>query len=218
MKLLFITLNLLFTTFILSSQIYLGWNAGLNTSEVKFDNEEYNESFKHIGRPKFGYSAGINSYFYFSKVLDLKTDILYTTKGFRYEQTYYYGHKTLNYGQINLQGQIDLNPDADIIFSPYIGSYAAYWISGKSVQTDLRLGYTDKEDIYLKRDSTFAYKRYDSGISAGIDMKFNQPNYKLIVIGIKYELGMITTDIDKVAGWKNRNLNIYFKYYYRVKR
>lgn len=202
----------------LNSQIYLGWNIGGNNSKVRFDDNSYNESFKYIGKPKFGYNAGITNYFYFSKALDLKTEILYTTKGFKYEQSYYFGHKTFNYGQLNLSGQMDLNPYSDVIVAPYIGSYVGYWIWGVATQTDLKLGTTETDNIYLKNDSTFAYNRYDSGLSAGVDFKFVQDNKRFVVLGLKYEFGMVTTDIEKVAGWKNRNISIHFQYFYRFKR
>lgn len=218
MKFLFLSLSLFLISITSNSQIFMGWNVGINNSKVKFDDDEINESFKYIGKPKYGFHGGLNSYFYFSKVLDLKADIDYTTKGFKYEQTYYYGQKTFNYGQLNTLGQIDLNPYSDVIISPYIGAYVGYWIWGTREQTDLKTGISEKDKIYLKNDSTFSYNRYDSGLSAGVDFKFQQPKKRLLIIGLKYEYGMITTDIDKVAGWKNRNMSIYLQYFYRLKK
>ncbi|MBN2662303.1 MAG: hypothetical protein JXR68_01525 [Bacteroidales bacterium] len=218
MKFLFLALSLFLISSTTNSQIFMGWNAGLNNSKVKFDDDEINESFKYIGKPLYGFHGGLSNYFYFSKVLDLKIDMEYTTKGFKYKQTYYYGQKTFNYGQLNMQGQIDLNPYSDVIISPYLGAYVGYWIWGTREQTDLKTGIYEKDKIYLKNDSTFSYNRYDSGLSAGVDFKFPQPNKRLLIIGVIYEYGMITTDVDKVAGWKNRNMSIYLQYFYRLKK
>jgi len=199
-------------------QIYGGFKVGANVASVRFDNEDLNESFKYIGKPYWGYNAGFNANFYFSKVLNLKTELKYSSKGFKYEQTYYYGYKTFNYGQFSSFGQIDLNPDGNVLVSPFMGPYTAYWISGVRYQYDVKGNTYDYDKIYLNSDTTFAYNRFDSGIIVGVDFKFEKSNHKKLVMGMMYELGMVTTDIEKVDGWKNRNLTLYLELYYRLKK
>ncbi len=200
------------------SQIYLGGNLGLNIAKVHFDSDDLNNSFKYIGRPKFGYNAGVVANFYFSRVLNLKTDLQYSQKGFKYEQTYVNGFKTFNYAFLSACGQLDVNPYDDIIFSPYLGAYFAFWISGIRQESNIKTNTTQRDIIYLKSDSSFAYNRYDSGIVPGFELKFKQKNKRWLILGLKYDFGMISTDVDKVAGWKNRNLTIYLHYVFRIKR
>ncbi len=219
MKRIFLQLSVVIISLTASySQIYIGAGGALNSSTVHFDDDSYNQTFKYIGKTKFGFNAGINGYFYFSKVLDLKVEMQYLTKGFKYSGTYSYGQKTFNYGQVNLMGQMEFNHDADVVIAPYLGAYIGYWISGTRTQTDIKTGVTDEDIIYLKGDTTFSYNRYDSGISAGVDFKFPQANHKYLILGTRYDYGMITTDIDKVAGWKNRTFSLYLQYYFRLKK
>ena len=70
----------------------------------------------------------------------------------------------------------------------------------------------------LSSDTTFAYNRHDVGLIAGIDFNFEQQNNRRFVLGMKYEQGMISTDIEKVDGWINKNFSIYFRYMFRVKK
>jgi Outer membrane protein beta-barrel domain len=202
----------------INSQIYLGFTVGGNGANVTFDDDDMQHGFKSIDKLRYGYNVGISGDYYFAKVLSVELDFSYTLKGFAFEQTYSSGFKQFNYGQVNAAGKIDLNPDSDIIISPYLSPYAAYWISGKRMQTDIKTGIPRIDKIDLKSDTTYAYNRYDLGIIIGVDFKFEQPNHRYFILGTKYEQGMISTDIDKVDGWRNKNFSIYFRYMFRVKK
>lgn len=217
-KILFLSFLFLTINFTLNSQIYLGFSGGVNAAGIRFDNDVQQNGFRKIDKPRYGYKAGLTGDFYFAKVLAVQVDLDYTLKGFAYELTYSEGYKIFNYGQISAAGKIDLNPDSKVIVSPFLAPYAAYWISGKRMQSDYKTGIIDIDKIYLSGDTTFAYNRYDIGIIAGINFKFEQPNHRYFELGIRYEQGMISTDIEKVDGWRNKNLSIYFRYVYRVKK
>jgi len=215
--------NIFFLIFILlssisSSQIYLGGEFGGNASKIRFDDDNIQKDFKHIQNFEYGYSAGLSGLFYFSKVLDVKTNLQYTKKGFAYSQTYSKGYKTFDYLQISAAGQLDINPKDDIVFSPYIGTYGAYWISGTRSFFDYKQNIFINDKIYLNSDTSFAYNRYDLGITAGIEAKFEQNYYRWLILGVKYELGMVSTDMEKVLGWKNQNLSVYLEYFFRIKK
>lgn len=219
MKIIIITFFLVvFSVSKIDSQIFLGFTAGGNGANVTFDDDVTQNSFKYIDKLRYGYNIGVSGDYYFAKVLSVELDFLYTLKGFAYEQTYSSGFKQFNYGQANAAGKIDLNPDGDIIISPYLSPYVAYWLSGKRMQTDIKTGVMEQDKIILKSDTTYAYNRYDSGIIIGVDFKFKQPNHRYFILGTKYEQGMVSTDIEKVDGWRNKNFSIYFKYMFRVKK
>ncbi|MEA3450558.1 MAG: outer membrane beta-barrel protein [Bacteroidota bacterium] len=198
------------------SQIYLGGEFGGNASKIRFDDNIIQEDFKHIQDYQYGYSAGLSGLFYFSKVLNVNTDLLYTKKGFAYTQPFSDGYKTFDYLQLSAAGQLDLNPKDDIVFSPYIGTYGAYWISGERSFFDYKQNTFVTDKIYLNSDTSFAYNRYDLGVTVGIEAKFEQNYYRWLVLGLKYEHGMLSTDIEKVLGWKNRNLSVYLKYFFKT--
>ncbi len=200
------------------SQIYFGGIIGANASKIKFDDNSVQKEFRYIQIPRYGYNAGVTGLFYFSEALNVKTDLLYTNKGFAYSQPYSKGYKIFNYAQLSIAGQVDLNPKASIVFSPFISPYGAYWISGKRSFFDYKKDNFITDKIYLNSDTTFSYNRYDLGISAGIEAKFRQKYHQWLVVGLKYEQGMVSTDIKKVLGWKNKNFSIYLEYFYRIKR
>lgn len=206
------------SVFQINSQIYLGFTAGGNGANVTFDDDLMQLGFKSIDKLRYGYNVGLSGDYYFADVLAVELDFAYTLKGFAYKQTYSRGFKQFNYGQVNAAGKIDLNPDGDIIVTPYLSPYVAYWISGKRMQTDIKTGVLEQDKIILKSDTTYAYNRYDSGLIIGVDFKFKQPNHRYFILGTKYEQGMVSTDIEKVDGWKNKNLSIYFRYMFRVKK
>ncbi len=211
----FILFFLLIFIYNSNSQIYFGIISGLNSANIRFVDDEVNKSFSAIENNRFGYNAGICGDFYFSKVLSVEIDLAYTTKGFNFEQTYSRGYKQFNYIQLNANGKIDFNPDEDIIFSAYVAPYAAYWLSGKRMISGVNYGYV-VDKIPLQSDTTFRYNRYDLGLIFGTEMKFEQENDALFIIGLKYEHGMISTDIDKVDGWFNRNISLYFRYLFNL--
>lgn len=218
MKKFIIVSILLFFSFSVNSQIYLGFTGGLNGANVRFDDDALQRAFKYKDKLRYGYNVGLTGDFYFSKVLSVDVDFLYTLKGYAYEQTYSMGYKQFNYGQISAAGKLDLNPGSDVIVSPYIAPYGGYWITGKRMHSDFKTGIVEEDKIYLSNDSTFAYNRYDIGIAAGVDFKFKQQYHRQLVVGIKYEQGMVSTDIDKVDGWLNKNFSIYIRYLFRVKK
>lgn len=201
-----------------NSQIYLGGFLGLNASKIQFDDQNIQDNFKYIQNFRFGYSSGLSGLFYFSKALNVKTDLLYTQKGFAYSQTYSKGYKVSNFVQISAAGQIDLNPKKKLIFSPYMAPYLGYWISGKRAFFDYQNQNFITDKIYLNSDTSFAYNRLDVGIAVGFEVKFKQNYHQWLVLGARYEQGMLSNDIEKVQGWKNRNLSIYLEYFYRIKK
>jgi hypothetical protein len=203
----------------LSGQIYLGADFGINESKIRYDDEDYQKSFKHFQKFKKGYSGGITSLLYFSEVLDLKANLFYTQKGMRYLQTYSYNDKTLNYAQLDIGGQLDLSPHSKIMLSPYISPFTSFWISGYQTFWDNKNNqYITDQEIYLKNDTTFRYNRYDIGILTGIDLKIKQPKHRFWIIGFRYEYSMLTTAKEEVYGWKNRNICFYIQYVYRIKK
>jgi hypothetical protein len=201
----------------LQSQIYLGLSTGISASKIHFDDESLQKNFRPIQKFSKNFIYDINSELYFGQVLNLNISATYLSKGFDYEQTYVKGYKHLRYIEIQTAGQIDINPDDKLIFSPYIGTYAAYWLSGERRYFDYKNNIYLTDSINFGNDSTFRYNRYDLGIIGGIDIKFPQKrNKKIIISGIRYEQGMISTDIEKVNGWKNRTFIVYLRYIFKL--
>ena len=209
---------LFFSIFQLNSQIFVGFTAGINGANIRYDNDYWQQSFREVDHLRYGYNVGVSGNYFFSKVLSVEIDFLYTLKGFTYKQTYISGFKQFNYGQVNAAGQLVLNPDSDILIAPYLSPYLAYWISGKKMETNARTGDYDEGKIVLSSDTTFAYNRYDMGLTAGVDFMFEISRYRTFILGAKYEHGMISTDIEKVDGWRNKNFSIYFRYMFKIKK
>lgn len=201
-----------------NSQIYMGISGGANASNVRFDDADVQDAFRYKDKPHFGTTISYVSDFYFGQVLSLMVDAGYTVKGLKYKQTYSQGYKKFEFLQLIIAGKVDLNPEADFIVSPYIAPYGAYWLAGEKQHSDYKTGVIKEEKINLKNDTAFQYNRYDIGLVAGIDFKVKAGRKNYFIFGLRYEHGMLSSDIDKVDGWKNRNLNIYMKFLFRIKK
>ncbi len=219
MKKTFILILYFLTVFAsVQAQIYVGGNVGVNFSGIRFDDKVLQQSFRYYDKIRYGINTGINGDFYFSKILSVDADLAYSQKGYAYEQTYSQGYKQFEYVQISANGKLDLNPDSKVIFSPYVGTYGAFWAAGKRMKSNYKTGIIYEDKITLSSDTTYSYNRYDTGIIGGFEVKFKINYKRYFTIGIKYEHGMISTDIEKVDGWKNKNLSLYTRLLFRIKK
>ncbi len=82
------------------SQIYVGFLAGANGANVRFDDDDLQKAFRYKDKLRYGYKVGVTGDFYFAKVLSVGVDLEYTLKGYAFKQTYSEGFKQFNYAQI----------------------------------------------------------------------------------------------------------------------
>lgn len=209
---------LLFIKTNLFSQIFIGATGGINVSKIKYDNQYYNSIFSPFQKFRPGINSGLMSYLYFGKVMDVRLETSYSQKGFNYEDTYTKGHKNFSYAEISTAGQLDLNYDKKVNFSPYLGYFVAYWLSGKYQYFDYKNSEFITGNIYLKSDTTFAYNRIDLGLLAGIDTKIKLSRKQILTIGFRYEHGLLSTEKNKIDGWKNRNLSLYLALNFKINK
>ncbi len=188
------------------AQFYLGVNAGVNASTVRFDDENFNKAFRQYLQPYWGYRFGISSEFYFAEALSLKTSAIYTRKGFKYQQTYTSGWKQFNYFQVSAAGKIDFNPFEETVFSFFVSPYIAYWISGRELEAYAKYNTLLTQDIYLGKDSSFRYNRYDAGVNLGFQITKQLSRKKRFFLELGYDFGMVSNAIENVFGTKNRSL------------
>ena len=214
-KLFFLTL-LLINTDIAKAQIYVGFGGGMNLSKVRYDNDTANSYLKEFQHFEKGFNGGFFSTFYFGKVLSVRSDLEYTQKGFQYTSTYRGEYKKFNFVEISTAGALDLNYDADIVITPFIGYCIAYWSSGTRGLFDVKNQIYQIDKIYLNSDTTFAYNRLDMGLTCGIEFRYKPTKKNLLTWGTKYEYGLMSSAKNKTDGWKNRNLSIFLAYNFKL--
>ncbi len=208
-----------FGIFSCDAQVFVGMSSALNFSRVRFDDDDFQESFKAKEKFRAGYAVSGVADIYFGEVLSLMVEASYTTKGFAYRQTYSQGFKRFNFAELLLAGKIDLNPDAKLaVFSVYLAPYAAYWLSGIKQHSDYKTGVIYETDIKLKSDTSFAYNRYDAGIAGGVDCRLRASKTFYVALGLRTEYGMLSSDKERVLGWKNRNIAINLKFLLKIKK
>ncbi len=201
---------------IAKTQTYLGFGGGMNFSKVRYDNDTSNSYLKEFQHFEKGFNAGLFSTIYFGKVLSVRSDLEYTQKGFQYTSTYRGEYKKFNYAEISTSGALDLNYDGDIVITPFIGYWLAYWMSGTRGIFDIKNKIYQTDKIYLNSDTTFAYNRWDTGLSCGLEFRYKPTKKTLLTIGTKYEYGLMSSSKNKTDGWKNRNILIFLAYNFKL--
>jgi len=156
-QLIVITLFILVSMDQAYSQVRLGAKAGLNMAKVNYD-EVFETETKFL--PTFMVGGVVE--FDFSESLSLGTGLQYHGKGAKSKEEDDV-KVTLGYIQVPLQLQFRSNG-----FFGAVGPYAAFAISGKSIDGD------DEEDIEFGSGEEDDWSALDVGVNAEIGYEFNK--------------------------------------------
>lgn len=206
-KIIFLIIVSLFYNNSILAQIKLGFRISENISTVKYDNQNIENSISKIRKPRYKLAAYGVSTIELNEIMQIKGELGYSRKGFRFKQTYSEGTNIMDYLQLNLSGEIawHITFRSSIYF--YSGPYIAYWLVGKYYKHDLKTGKESTEKINFKENIDYEYNRMDAGIIGGIFYRKELKNNYLF-IDAKYEYGLISTDKLKVDGMTNRSFSI----------
>ncbi len=193
------------------AQFAFGGKTGLTFSTVQYDNDYLNKMMKPFMKVKFNNQLGVTGEYYFVKGLAVQADLQYIGKGFKYEFQFIEGKQRFDFAQINIAGKISFYEEDNITISAYAAPFISYWIYGMKTETDYKKGNVKKEN-FLFNDSTYAYNRWDAGVSIGLELKMTQTWHRKLIFDFHYEHSLISNDIAKVDGTLNRVLFLGFGY------
>jgi len=188
------------------AQLTFGARAGLNLTNMFFDDEELNDS-----KMKPGFQIGFVGDYALSDNLSIQPGILFATQGCKWSESYSesIGGVTmkgsssatlnLNYIQIPVNAQYKYNLGGMNLLLQ-AGPYFSFGISGKN-----KWEYTEEwggnkesdkgeDKIEFGKDGDF--KASDFGLGLGVGMQFEN-----IQVGVGYNLGLANIDPD----WKAKN-------------
>ena len=211
-KLLFALFASLGCATLASAQFVLLPKAGINISNVRFDDDEALGGRK----PRVGLTLGLGVNIPQNAVLSFQTEVLYTSKGFAAEDNGvadYEGWFSLNYLEVPILAKATFG-------TKRLGAYAngglsfAYLLGGRVkgrydianlIRDDIdeRLVFTDQPNPLLLHELNA--NRVDVGLNLGGGLNFSAGPVPLF-IDLRYILGMVDHDKDQAS--KNRTFAI----------
>ena len=194
-----------------NAQFAIGFKSGVNMSYVRFANEYVHEAMKPIMKLKPGLNGGIVAEYYFVRGLAVQPEFIYTGKGYKYDQTFNDGKKRYDYLQCSVAGKVSSDNRDYRVFSAFIAPYFSYWLSGMRYHMDYKNREEQREKIDFNNPD-YTYNRLDAGIIVGVEYKVKQSKHRQLTIELRYEHGLISNNISKVDGLKNRSLSLAFGY------
>lgn len=185
------------------AQFAFGGKTGLTFSTVRYKVDKTNQLMRPFMKIKLGNQLGLTGEYYFVRGLAIQTDLQYIGKGFKYAFQYSDGKQRFDFAQINIAGKISFYEEGNITISAYAAPFTSFWVYGMKTETDNKMGEIKKEN-FLFNDSTYAYNRWDAGVSVGLELKITQTWHRKFLFDMHYEYSLISNDIDKVDGMLNR--------------
>ena len=187
--------NLILGVLVLSSSLIFGQTNQINVgfeggpSLISLYGNDVVESYKDLS---FGFSCGLTFQYNFSKLISLRTNILFERKGLstKKQATDEYGnpfgeltfHSNFNYLTLPLLGKLTFGKK--IKFYVNAGPYLGYLLKQKDI--------TEAFNEYPKTesDNTDNFERLDFGVTTGLGMNFSIHENLLLSVEIRNNLGL----------------------------
>ncbi len=216
MKRIIVVIFLLIIGYTSQSQISLGFKGGVNFSKIRYTNKAEQEVVKETMQFRNDINAGLVNEIYFSKVLAVHTELLYSSKGYKYLLQFSEGHEKMNFLQINIGGmlenEINRNNYYYFIVSPYFG----YWLFGRNYRVDSKtMQILDEKKVFkgeLEDGTLWEYNRWDAGVILTAGLKHDFSRYRHGFVDFRYEYGLVSNEKLNVSGSTNRVFSINFGY------
>jgi hypothetical protein len=196
----FTVIVLILLVFQSSAQVKFGVKAGLNLANMtaKDNDQIYSKDYKS----KAGYHFGVTAEFAVNEKFSIEPALLFSTKGFKLEDTYS-GHSykvtaNLNYLEIPINALYKMDLGGTKLFVS-AGPYLGYALSGKAKTTSS--GSPDEETtIKIGSGTDKDIKAIDFGLNIGAGVEFGA-----ITLGLQYGLGLANLTNSTTASEKETN-------------
>jgi len=200
----------------------VGLRAGMSLTNMsmKYDDESMSDDFKY----KPGFLVGTTVDFPVSPVFAIETGLLFSSKGFKMEESDTYMNETMEYKSklnliyldvpITLLGRLNIGDKTNLFLST--GPYLGFGLEGKAKTEITSNGQTEKVENDIKfgsDESEDDLKRFDYGLVFGGGIE-----YGVFQFGVYYEHGLANLSIASDDNLKIRNKALNIAVTYRITR
>lgn len=196
----------------------VGLRAGMSLTNMsmKYEDESMSDDFKF----KPGFLLGTTVEFPVSPAFAIETGLLFSSKGFKMEESDTYMNETMEYKSklnllyldvpITLLGRLNVGDKTNLFLSA--GPYLGFGLGGKAKTEITSNGQTEKDEQDIKfgsDESEDDLKRFDYGLVFGGGIE-----YGVFQFGVYYEHGLANLSIasDENLKIKNKALNVAVTY------
>jgi hypothetical protein len=179
MKAFFLAIPFVLIAYVSCAQTTFGIKTGLNLSKAVYLEKDIDELVKPYRKLKPGIAAGFCIIQRLNPVMKVEADILYSQKGLKFiQEPFRKTINSMNYLELPISGQLKVTGNKTASLYGELGGFAAFWLYGKYIYTDLATEQTSAVNVDFK-DAYFQYSRIDYGILAGLMLDLKKASLSL---------------------------------------